>query len=94
MEESDTTSTEYESEHTLPEQPMDLVAPVPTSEECYSVMWVSQADMAAVNARLLRQHFTEALGREVLTYVPTRSYFKLHEEAFARRIFKTANMGG
>ena len=61
-------------------------------DPCYALMWIPDADMAAVGARLLHTYCLDEQQREILTYIPTKKFFELHRDPTARKIFKTANM--
>lgn len=72
----------------------DLVPPLLMIDPCYALMWIPEADMAAVGARLLHTYFLDEQQREILTYIPTKKFFELHKDQTARKILKTDNMAG
>ena len=87
-------SSNSKDETTPPPPLADLVYELPMIDPCYALMWVPEIDMIAVGARILHTYFQDEQGWEILTYVPTQKFFKLHKEPVMRRLFKTENMDG
>ena len=58
---------------------LDLIPHLSMIDPCYTTMWVLEKDMSAAGARLLHTYFPDKKGREILTCVPTKKFFKIHK---------------